>query len=83
MGREVKIYIAEALGIILLIIGLRFLVKTGLDNNNERTYNHGVCTECGGHYEFINVATSRGVGRTNRYYYYKCDRCDKIIEISK
>lgn len=81
--RDVFKTIVICLGIIAICLTLANAVTSYDNYEAERTYNHGVCTECGGHYEFINCATSRGITRTNRYYYYKCDRCDKIIEISK
>lgn len=46
---------------------------------NESIYNNGICTNCGGNYKFVNV--SRNHDRV--YYYYKCDSCDKIIELKK
>lgn len=81
--KEVFKTVVICLGIIVICLAL-IVAATSYDNYEaERTYNHGICTECGGHYKFISSATSRGISRTNRYYYYKCDRCDKIIEISK
>ena len=69
------LWLVSIILILLYIIAKPTVTKMEI----ERTYNHGVCTECGGHYDFISAAKNTNVA----YYYYKCDRCDKIIEISK
>ena len=63
--------------IFIIVEGLVFLCLTAQKEQNETIYNNGVCTECGGHYEFISAAKDR----QTTYYYYQCDNCKKIIEI--
>lgn len=39
-------------------------------------HNNGICTECGGQYEFV-----QAVGhKFDTSYIYKCNECGKIIE---
>lgn len=51
-------------------------------DSDIKTWNNGICTECGnGHYEFVSASSrGRGVGSTN-HYYYKCDNCKNVIEV--
>ena len=51
-------------------------------DSDIKTWNYGICTECGdGHYEFISASShGRGASTTN-YYYYKCDSCGNVIEV--
>lgn len=51
-------------------------------DNDIKTWNNGICTECGnGHYDFVS-ASSRGNGSAGtNHYYYKCDNCKHVIEI--
>ena len=75
-----KDFIKLILGIIALLvifIGIAFLGKMQRDEQNKTIYNNGVCTDCGGHYDFISVAKNR----YKTYYYYQCDNCEKIIEL--
>lgn len=68
------------IGILAVVAGVAYLGGTAQKNRNERIYNNGVCTECGGHYEFISVATAKGIS-TATYFYYQCDNCGKIIKL--
>lgn len=42
-------------------------------------HNHGICTDCGGQYEFV-----QAVGHhLDTSYIYKCNKCGKIIEVDE
>ena len=69
------LWLVSIILILLYIIAKPTITKI----KNEHTYNHGVCTECGGYYEFISAAKNTNIA----YYYYKCNKCGKLIEISK
>lgn len=66
-----------------IVAGLAFVGSTVQNDLNERIYNHGICTECGANYKFISIAVSGSGSCKTHYYYYKCERCDKIIELQK
>jgi hypothetical protein len=63
--------------VFVIIIGLVYLGALAQHEDNESIYNNGVCTDCGGHYNFVSAAKEK---RTT-YYYYQCDNCEKIIEL--
>ena len=42
----------------------------------QNKWNDGICTECGGDYEFFQAV---GHGSSTSYI-YKCDSCGKIVE---
>ena len=65
--------------LVAVLVFLGVVIRDDYDYQNEKIYNQGVCTECGGKYEFISA--DKGFDIT--YYYYKCDKCDKIIELRK
>ncbi len=63
--------------IILLIIGFCIGLRSLEKKSDEKIYNNGICTECGGHYEY-----EQAVGhREDTTYIYKCNKCDKRIEV--
>ena len=64
--------------VFVIIIGMVYLGATAQKEANEKIYNNGVCTDCGGHYNLVSVAKEK---RTTTYYYYQCDNCEKIIEL--
>lgn len=41
----------------------------------DENYNNGVCTECGGHFEFSGGSQYK----THHEYYYTCDNCGHTI----
>lgn len=44
--------------------------------SDKPQHNNGICTECGGQYEFV-----QAVGhKFDTSYIYKCNECGKIIE---
>jgi hypothetical protein len=65
------------IGSIAVLIGIIYLIKTVEHHANETIYNNGVCTNCGGHYEFVSASRYK----QTTYYYYQCDNCEKIIEL--
>ena len=70
-----SISLIMAIAIVFLAISLHNMEN----ETQERIYNKGICTECNGHYNFISAAKDWG----KTYYYYQCDNCGKIIELSK
>lgn len=68
---------------IFAIVGFIIAFVVGYKNSQkeeqERTYNNGICTECGGDYVFVSAAKSSHY----TYYYYQCNNCGKIIELRK
>lgn len=60
-----------------ITIGIAYFGSMWGKERNETIYNNGICTDCGGHYDFISVAKNRHT----TYYYYQCDNCEKIIEL--
>lgn len=56
-----------------LIAGMLYLQTEG----DARKYNDGICTLCGGHYEFSG-ASGRGI---SKFYYYTCADCDHTIQV--
>ena len=63
--------------VFVIIIGLAYLGVIAQHKENESIYNNGVCTNCGGHYEFVSASRHK----QTTYYYYQCDNCEKIIEL--
>ena len=51
-------------------------------DSDIKTWNNGICTECGdGHYEFISASSHGRGASTTDYYYYKCDSCGNVIKV--
>ena len=44
----------------------------------EETWNNGIHAECNGEWEFTNGSYYRG----KTYYFYKCDKCGKVVEFN-
>lgn len=55
----------------LIMVGVCYLAK----KHDEKIYNNGVCTECGGHYEYEQAI------RNGNTYIYRCDECHKMIKL--
>lgn len=64
-----------AAGIFFLFV---FMVK---EQNKAMTeiYNDGICTVCGGDYEFSGATRSNA----SQYYFYTCEDCGHTIEVNK
>lgn len=45
---------------------------------DERMYNNGICSECGGKYHLVGASNSHG----NRDYVYECSECLYTIELN-
>lgn len=56
--------------IIIIIIGLLLLGFVG--SYQKEDYNHGICLECGGHYEPVGI-TRQG------YQVYTCEYCGNTL----
>ena len=81
MKSFLKEYKDELIFIGLLISMFLVLVVGALAEKkiDKKRYNNGICQNCGGHYEFLQI-----VGRKNSNndtYVYKCNKCGKIIEV--
>lgn len=48
------------------------------DNLQEEIWNNGIHAECNGEWEFTNGSYYKG----KTYYFYKCDKCDKVVEFN-
>ena len=46
--------------------------------NQRKIWNDGICVQCGGSMEF----TSASRARADTYYYFQCEDCGKIIELT-
>ena len=64
-----------AAGIFFLFV---FAVKTQ-NNTIAEIYNDGICTVCGGDYEFSGATRSNA----SQYYFYTCENCGHTIEVNK
>jgi hypothetical protein len=62
--------------VILILIGACYLEK----KHDEKIYNNGVCTECGGNYIF---SGSAHVKNSDDIYYYTCDKCGHTIKVNR
>ena len=63
--------------IVLIIVGVCIGLRSLEKKSDEKIYNNGICTECGGHYEY-----EQAVGhREDTTYIYKCNKCDNRIEV--
>ena len=65
-----------------LTLGLFFVfVFAAKEQNKAMTerYNNGICTVCGGDYEFSGATRSN----TSQYYFYTCEDCGHTIEVNK
>lgn len=62
-----------------LAIGLGVTRMLYWDAENQRKiWNDGICAKCGGKMEF----TSASRTRADTYYYFQCEDCGKIIELT-
>lgn len=63
------------IGVVILFISIAVICII----SHKPQHNNGICTECGGQYEFI-----QAVGhKYDTSYIYKCNECGKIIEVDE
>jgi len=62
--------------ILLLLIFLCLIINSCQSIN---LYNDGICSICGGHYEYSNAVGHKYI--TN--YIYICDKCGRSIEVDR
>lgn len=82
--KKVKEFFADYAMVFLVIlmtvvVGIIFGKCEAHQEEKERDlYNNGICTECeNGHYFFSGVSGRK----SERMYYYTCDKCDHTIEV--
>lgn len=46
--------------------------------NQYKKWNDGICAQCGGQMEFTGASRARA----DTYYYFQCEDCGKIIELT-
>ena len=63
--------------VLAFLISVIIISSTTSHNNDIKTYNNGICSTCGGTYEFLTVVGHHAT--TN--YVYKCKNCNELIEI--
>lgn len=66
----------------ILTLGLFFVFVFAAKDQNEamvERYNDGICTICGGNYEFSGATRSN----SSRYYFYTCEDCGHTIEVNR
>lgn len=62
---------------VMMVILLTGLVISEGTKADEKNWNHGICTSCGGALQFKS-ASHYNVRVT--YYYWECDNCGHIVE---
>ena len=79
--KEMFFNIVESLLLTLAIIVLIIVcVSLFTQKNDEKNYNDGICTECGGNYIFSSAVH---VHYCDDNYYYTCDKCGHTIQTNK
>ena len=71
-GKVITVLIACAIG-----LGVARLMFWDAENQ-RKIWNNGVCVQCGGQMEFTNASRVRA----DTYYYFQCEDCGKIIELT-
>ena len=64
----------------IVAVVLWFLFTMGLVTEvttDQKNWNNGYCTECGGEYKFSGVCENR----SDKDYYYSCVECDHTIKV--
>lgn len=75
--KEYKDSIIFTLSIIVIITIAIFCAKFE-HKQDEKTYNQGICTLCGGQYIF---SGSNHIKNSGDLYYYTCDKCHHTITV--
>lgn len=65
--------------IIVAAIILIFWASFTQERTKNEHYNNGICTICGGEYEFSGATRTN----TSQYYYYTCEDCGHTIEVNR
>lgn len=71
-GKLITVLIACAIG-----LGVAHLMFWDAENQ-RKIWNDGICAQCGGQMEFTNASRVRA----DTYYYFQCEDCGKIIELT-
>ncbi len=71
-GKLIAVLIACAIG-----LGVARLMFWDAENQ-RKIWNDGICAQCGGQMEFTNASRVRA----DTYYYFQCEDCGKIIELT-
>ena len=71
-GKLIAVLIACAIG-----LGVARLMFWDAENQ-RKIWNDGICVQCGGSMEFTNASRIRA----DTYYYFQCEDCGKIIELT-
>lgn len=58
--------------------GLFFAFIYGQSEHENSLWNNGKCSICQGNWIFVNASH----GRYGAFYYYKCDNCNRVIELT-
>ena len=74
---KTRIIIAVILAFVIGF-GLLKILMLNVETENKE-WNNGICTECGGKYEFQSSSYRR---HSNDEYYYKCKNCGYTIKLS-
>ena len=78
--------VIETLFIMLLVIGVIFAicyVGVKLEYHFDSCiWNSGICSNCGGCFEFTNASTVKTAGSHHTYYFYACKSCGYIVKLS-
>lgn len=82
-GYVMEIRIRNIVSIITLAFCAVLIAFFTWSYNNKKEakhaeYNNGICSQCGGHYDFIQAVGNRYPIFTK--YIYKCDNCGNMIE---
>ena len=70
-------FLCSLLILALVIVAAAFISVACERSNIENEWNNGICSECGGRYEFIQPI---GHQRTT-HYWYECSECGHGVEI--
>lgn len=77
MAKAVGLFFAISLIVFAIVFGIARLVFHFREKEDNARWNNGVC-ECGGNYEY-----EQAVGhRVDTSYIYKCEQCNRRIEVS-
>lgn len=75
---DLKAFIIYIISCVLLLGGIIAFSLISMNVKDNKTWNDGHC-QCGGTWQY-----EQAVGHyTSTHYIYKCDACNKRIEVSK
>lgn len=72
--------VAGVIGAVIVIVIMAFVIWAGLEQKKAEIeyYNDGICTICGGEYEFSGATRYR----SSSEYFYTCKDCGHTIQTS-